>query len=197
VSDRIIDGIRIDTAGRRRDAFDVARDFVREQAQGEWGDEQIDEDAVKLARVLLAFANAPPLPRPSQRWRCGMTPLLSEDLRLLAALSGPGGFTTREAAVHAGLPVGRAETRKWTAAFVHMQKVGLVTELDPLKPAVWVLTAAGTAELATRAESNQREDARGCGERDGGDAHLQPSPRWRLARSQLDAARARAVRCGS
>lgn len=57
MSDTTIDGIRIEVAGERRSAFDIARDFVREQSMGEWGDEQIDEDAVKLARLLQAFAD--------------------------------------------------------------------------------------------------------------------------------------------
>ena len=90
-----------------------------------------------------------------------MTSLHFNDLRLLAGLDEDCGYTTRDAAENAGLPVGRRATIQWSLAFVHMRKVGLVTTLDNMKPVVWVRTPAGTAELATRAETNQREDARG------------------------------------
>lgn len=51
-----IDGIAILMDGQRRTAFDIARDFVQEQSMGEWGDDQVEEDARRLARLLLGFA---------------------------------------------------------------------------------------------------------------------------------------------
>lgn len=79
-----------------------------------------------------------------------MTPLLPYDVRLLGALKRDGGFTTRDACLRAGLEVGRVETALARSALLHMKKVGLVGRLDDERPAAWVLTAEGAAELESR-----------------------------------------------
>jgi hypothetical protein len=56
MDDTTVDGIRIKVSGERRGAYDIARDFIREQSQGEWGDDQIEADADKLAKLLIGFA---------------------------------------------------------------------------------------------------------------------------------------------
>lgn len=36
-----------------RAAIDIAREFVREQSDGEWGDDLIERDAQELAEIIL------------------------------------------------------------------------------------------------------------------------------------------------
>jgi hypothetical protein len=47
--------IEIVDAGRVRHPIEIARDFVREQAAGEWDDKTIERDAKALARVLNTY----------------------------------------------------------------------------------------------------------------------------------------------
>lgn len=42
----------------KRAPIDIARDFVREQSCGEWGDELIEQDAIKLAAIIQAERDA-------------------------------------------------------------------------------------------------------------------------------------------
>ncbi len=51
-------GVVVKDAGYKRSPMDIARDFVREQSCGEWGDKLVEEDAAKLAQLLVAYARA-------------------------------------------------------------------------------------------------------------------------------------------
>lgn len=51
-------GVVIMEAGYKRAPIDIARDFVREQSASEWGDEVEEQDARKIADLLVGYANA-------------------------------------------------------------------------------------------------------------------------------------------
>lgn len=51
-------GIVIKDGGYKRSPLDIAREFVREQSEGEWGDDLIERDAARLAELLAAYARA-------------------------------------------------------------------------------------------------------------------------------------------
>lgn len=51
-------GVVIMEAGYKRSPIDIARDFVREQSAGEWGDEVEEKDAQKIAELLIGYANS-------------------------------------------------------------------------------------------------------------------------------------------
>lgn len=41
-----------------RAPIDIAREFVREQSEGEWDDATIEKDAIKLAAIIQAERDA-------------------------------------------------------------------------------------------------------------------------------------------
>lgn len=51
-----VHGIDIVVGNERRAAIDIAREFVREQSEGEWDDETIERDAQQIADLMMAFA---------------------------------------------------------------------------------------------------------------------------------------------
>ena len=51
-------GVVVKDGGYKRSPLDIARDFVREQSEGEWGDDLIERDAARLAELLSAYAHA-------------------------------------------------------------------------------------------------------------------------------------------
>lgn len=52
-----VHGIDIVVGNERRAAIDIAREFVREQSEGEWTEEQIKDDASRIADLMIAFAD--------------------------------------------------------------------------------------------------------------------------------------------